>query len=694
MSPGHLGGERLLRVAVAGNPNVGKTSLFNELTGSRYQVGNYPGVTVDVRSGRVVARHQPPVPMELVDLPGTYSLTPTSEDEAIALRSLLGLDGPAPDVVLLVVDASNLARNLYLVQQALELGLPTVVALNMVDTAEAAGVLVSAEELARALGVAVVPTVGRTGRGARALVDALAAARPAPAPRLRPDEPDLVRDLAEVAGPGRARLLTVCAAAGVADQVRPRDEERALLSGADEEKLLAAAEAVIAGRYAAIEEILERLGSARSRRERAPAMDTSRRVDRVLTHPLWGMAIFAGLMAFVFTSIFRWAEPVMTLVEDGMAALSGAVARALGPGLLTDLLTDGVIAGAGNVVVFVPQIALLFLFLGLMEDSGYLARAAFLMDRIMARVGLHGRAFVPLMSGYACAIPAILGTRTIASFRDRMVAILMIPYMSCSARLPVYLLVVYALFQADRPVLGPLTEGGLVVLGMYLLSTVSALVAGAIYKRTLLRGPTPPLVLELPPYRLPRLRNTLLVVYDRSMDFVRSAGTVILAFTIVLWALLSFPRADTGAGTGGPTDIARSYAGRAARVIEPALEPMGQDWRMGVGIIGSFAAREVLVSTLGLVYGLEGADDDPVPLREAIREDRDPATGRPRHTRASGLALMVFFVYACQCMSTLAVVRRETRSWRWPAFMFVSMTLVAYVASVVTFWLARAAGWG
>ncbi|MEZ4450548.1 MAG: ferrous iron transporter B [Nannocystaceae bacterium] len=442
-------------------------------------------------------------------------------------------------------------------------------------------------------------------------------------------------------------------------------------------------------------------------------MGASARLDRILTHRVFGLLIFAAIMALLFTSIFAWAEPFMGAIEAVITWLGGEVRELLGPGVFTDLLTDGVIAGVGNVLVFIPQIALLFLFIGVLEDSGYMARAAFLIDRLMARVGLHGKAFVPLLSGYACAIPAILGTRTIASFKDRLVTILMIPYMSCSARLPIYVLLISAFFVSEARV-GPFTVGGLVLLGMYALSTISAIAVGALYKRTLLRSPTPPLVLELPPYRLPRLRNTALHVYDRTMDFVREAGTVILAMTVILWALLSFPRppepaegdasvrievmheappgaAPPPASATDASPIARSIGGRIGRAIEPALRPMGQDWRVGVAILGSFAAREVMVSTLGLVYGIEGAEDDDTPLREAIRDAREP-DGRRRYTALSGLALMVFYVYACLCMSTIAVVRRETRSIRWPIFMFVTMTVLAYVAAVAVYQGGRALG--
>lgn len=685
-------GATSLRVALAGNPNVGKTSLFNELTGARHQVGNYAGVTVERRVGKVSDRHAPTRAIELLDLPGCYSLTASSEDEAVAFRTLAGVGEAAPDAVVLVLDATNLARNLYLALQVRELGVPMVVALNMSDMARELGMPVEPVQLSRELGVPVVTTAARTGLGCRELVAAIGALADEASAKLIPiggDDAELASVLAALGGDdARTRWLVCTAAAGAANEAGVRASELAALAQIDGEVLARAATRLIALRYREVDRILAAIAPTLRNaiaREPAPAMARSQRIDRVLTHRVWGLVAFASVMAIVFVSIFTWAQPVMDAIDGAFGALAGAVGDALGPGLLTDLLTQGVIAGAGAVLVFVPQIALLFLFIGLLEDSGYLARAAFLMDRIMARLGLHGRAFIPLLSGYACAIPAILGTRTIASKRDRLVTILMIPFMSCSARLPIYSLVIGALFVGEATGFSADLERGLVLLGMYALSTGSALVMGMIYKRTILKSPTPPLVLELPPYRLPRVRNTLLVVYDRTMDFVKNAGTVILTLTIVLWALLSFPRDATGAGGDGPTEIAASYGGRAAQTLEPVLRPIGQDWRMGVGIIGSFAAREVLVGTLGLVYGMEADDDDPKELRAAIRDDVDPSTGKPRHTPLSGLALMVFFVYACQCMSTLAVVRRETRSWRWPAFMFVSMTALAYVMSLIVY---------
>jgi len=706
------------RIAVAGNPNVGKTSLFNRLTGLRYQVGNYPGVTVEVRDGALHDRHGVGGSIQLLDLPGCYSLTPQSQDEAVAYRALAGIDTAAPDAALVVLDATNLARNLYLLGQIRDLGLPCVVALNMADLAEAAGLIDARHEfaarLSASLGVPVVPTVAAVGEGVAQIAEQLGAldpdARPAPRPVLLPGvdaEGPLataLEGLGNITSPGRARWLVTAMAA--AASMAPDDEAR-LTRVSDTEKevftrlgpaaTMAAARELIAVRYAEVEARLAEVGAgatnaATSEPVEGGAMAWSERIDRVLTHRVAGPLVFVGVMATVFQSIFTWAEPFIGAIEWGVGWLADTARSVLGPGMFTDVLTEGVIAGVGNVVVFVPQIALLFLFVSLLEETGYMARAAFIIDRVMSKVGLNGKAFVPLLGGYACAVPAIMSTRTISSFKDRLVTILMIPYMSCSARLPIYALLIGAMFDADRLVWGPFSVGGLVLLAMYGLSTLSALVIGAIYKRTLLRSPTPPLVLELPPYRLPRLRNTLTVVWDRTWAFLRDAGTVILAFTIVLWALLTFPQVDPAELEPGETAIEHSVAGRVGKALEPALTPIGQDWRMGIGIIGSFAAREVFVSTLGLVYGMEGdVDEDDTPLREAIRTAEDPS-GEPRHSRLSAVALMVFFVYACQCMSTLAVVKRETAGWRWPTFMFFSMTIIAYVMALLTYQLGRMLG--
>lgn len=691
---------KTLRVAVTGNPNVGKTSLFNVLTRSRHRVGNYPGVTVERRVGVLASQFAAGHPIEFIDLPGIYSLTTQSEDEAVAFRTLRGDAGESIDVILLVIDATNLPRNLYMALQVLEQGKPVVIALNMVDAAREIGLEVDADALGRELGVTVVPTVARTGEGAPELVAALdrQVARVEPsfvAPSVGHDTlREVLGALVPQWGEARGRWLITSAAAEHLREALASEDERRSVESIGVARCMRATEQLVECRYRRVDEILRTVGAVEPDPRRPPPISRSERIDRILTHRFWGLLVFLSVMAMVFISIFSWADPLMGAIEDGMGWVAQAVATALGPGMLTDLVVEGVIAGVGNVLVFIPQIAMLFLFVGLLEDSGYLARAAFLLDKLMARLGLHGRAFIPLLSGYACAIPAIMGTRTISSVKDRLVTILMIPFMSCSARLPVYTLVIGALFVTTDPWISRSVDRGLLLLSMYVLSTVSALFIGFLYKRTILRSPTPPLVLELPPYRMPRVRNTLVVTFDRVRDFVRNAGTVILAFTILLWGLLTFPVERTQPDGEGPKVIAESYGGRAARTLEPVLEPIGQDWRVGVGLIGSFAAREVLVSTLGLVYGMEAEDDDPVELQEAMRQDVDPQTGEPTHTPLTGLALMVFFVYACQCMSTLAVVRRETRSWKWPLFMLLSMTGIAYVAALLVYQGGRMLGFG
>ncbi|MCH9687750.1 MAG: ferrous iron transport protein B, partial [Deltaproteobacteria bacterium] len=469
----------MLRIAVAGNPNVGKTSLFNVLTGSRHRVGNYSGVTVECLEGSLTPRLAGSgAPVRLIDLPGTYSLSPTSEDEAAALAVLEASD--RPDAVLLVLDASNLARNLYLGLQVLELGLPVVIALNMVDVARDAGLPVEAEQLAERLGVPVVSTVARTGDGAAQVVAALreAAAQSDVEPQLvtaTADQEALAQalDALHAAGVSGAQAHAALVGAVVEQTVTPA--ATTVFEQLGPTTVRTAAAQLVHARYRRVDEILDAIAHTEHVRAKAPAMDRSASIDRVLTHRVWGLVAFVAVMAFIFVSIFSWADPVMGLIEEAFGMVSSAITDALGPGLLTELITEGVIAGVGNVVVFVPQIALLFLFIGLLEDSGYLARAAFLLDRLMARLGLHGRAFIPLLSGYACAVPAIMGTRTISSVRDRLVTILMIPYMSCSARLPIYTLVIGALFVGADPVFSRGIDQGLLLLAMYLLSTVSAL---------------------------------------------------------------------------------------------------------------------------------------------------------------------------------------------------------------------------
>ncbi|UJR80174.1 ferrous iron transport protein B [Sandaracinus amylolyticus] len=737
--------ESLRTVVLAGNPNAGKTTLFNALTGARARTGNYPGVTVERRVGKVALPQGARV--DLVDLPGTYSLTARSPEEQVAVDALLPLAGPPPDAVIVVCDAGALARHLYLALQVLETGLPVVIALNMMDEARAAGIDVDVAQLARELDADVVPVVARSGEGLPELRSALARALTAPArdayrapardgsvalalegATLRDVEhvemtiaPMVRRDVdpAHRASMARARALWAILSVGD-DELRGvpaavREAVAEVRGRADAEGRSIDRE-IIAARYARIDALAR---DAIRVKASAPKRSVTDRIDAVLTHPVAGLVVFAVVMGALFQALFTWSEPMVGAIE-AMVAGAQDVLRTYAPGgPLRDLLVDGVIAGVGNVIVFVPQIALLSLFIAVLEDSGYLARVAFVIDRVMSGVGLHGRAFVPLLSGFACAIPAILATRTIENRKDRLVTMLALPLMSCSARLPVYTLVIAVAFPASATLPGGIAVGAVALLAMYALSVITTLGAAAVLRRTVLRGPKPALVLELPPYRVPVLRNVMLATWDRARTFVIDAGTLILAITIVLWGLLSYPRdgalearydamrAEAEATLEGEALDARvasidaenaaermeqSFAGQVGRAIEPVIAPLGFDWKIGVGLIASFAAREVLVSTLGIVYGAgEDTDEENDTLRGELRAARHP-DGTRVFTPLVGLSLMVFFVLAAQCMSTFAMVKRESGSWKWPVLMVVYMNTLAYLASLLVFQVGRALG--
>jgi ferrous iron transport protein B len=685
-------------VALAGNPNCGKTTLFNKLTGLNHKVGNYPGITVERRSGRAQIGERT---IDVVDLPGTYSLIARSRDEAIAFEVLTGrTSDPPPDLTVIVVDASNLDRNLYFALSILELGRPALVALNMMDVAGSKGISIDADALSAALSVPVVPIVAKSGSGVdrlREQIDRALAAPPTPSPRawkLREEDESAIDSVAKSVShanghSSEAEAIWILSSLGATKKAGSRDPSEDPLAGLTgtavgvAERVLPSDEfpaRVIEARYHVARQIAE---SAATRSGRASETVTDR-LDTVLLHPVAGTLAFLGIMAALFQSIFAWAEPLMNLIEGAVGYLQAGLRSIAPPGALVDLTADGIIGGVGNVLVFIPQIAILFAFIAVLEDSGYLARAAFISDRLMAKVGLHGRAFVPLLSGFACAVPAVMATRTIESRRDRLVTIMVAPLVSCSARLPVYALIIAALFASERRVLGVLSVGGLLLLAMYLLSVVMTVLAAFVLKRTVLKSPTPPLVLELPPYRMPDLMNVVRRSYDRCKVFVRDAGTMILACSIVLWALLYFPRQPEASSA---MQVESSFAGTIGKAIEPAIEPLGFDWKIGVGLLASFAAREVFVSTMGLVYGVGEADEETPSLREAIRADA-------HYTPLVGLGLMVFFVLACQCMSTLAVVRRETNSLRWPVFMFGYMTVLAYVGALIVHQTGRLLGFG
>ena len=679
-----------LRVALAGNPNCGKTTIFNALTGLRYKVANYPGVTVEKKSGTLTLPDG--TSTVLIDLPGIYSLSGNSIDETIATRVLLGhvSTEPLPDLLIAVVDASNLERNLYLTSQLIDTGIPVIVALNMIDVATRRGILIRPEILSRRLGVPVIRLAASENIGLdelrRTVAGALQPAASAPSPAFQ---------WLEAVSPYRTAALELGEFANRAEPpawpIPPLlvgssllSESAGTRSPAIRERTAAARNALreagidpvsfeATARYRWINDIVKACcvleSTARARR--------SDRIDAIVTHRIWGTVIFFGIMTLIFQAIFLWSSAPMELIDSFVSGLGSRTAALMPDGLIESLVVDGVIAGVGSVLVFIPQIAILFFFLGVLEETGYLCRAAFLMDRIMRRFGLQGRSFIPLLSSFACAIPGILSTRSIPSFSDRLTTILIAPLMSCSARLPVYTVLIAA-FIPDELVLGILSLQGLVLLAMYLLGIIGAAAVSWVLKATLLRGTPALFVMEMPPFRLPVIKVILRDVWDRIVLFLRSAGTVILACSIVLWFLASFPGKS----------VEESYAGKIGHFMEPAIKPLGYNWEIGVGLLASFAAREVFVSSLATVYNLEAGNDAAQPLVAALRERRERGT----FTVASALSLMVFYVFACQCMSTLAVCRRETGSWTWVCFMFLYMGALAWVGAFITYRLAVAAG--
>src|SRR5579883_938074 len=600
-------------VAIVGPPNSGKSTLFNRLTGLRQKVANFPGVTVEHRMGR--ARLDGDHEVYLVDLPGVYSLTPRTEDERVTHDVLGGAmkDMPKPDAVLLILDSTNLSRHLVLAAPVLSLGLPTLVILNMADDLDARGGEVDSAELAMQLGSPVALVSAAKGIGIEKVMQFLAGTTQGAPARNGGGKP--LMELPVIQDIPKCRAW--------------------------------AAHAGSKARYHAP----------------APPLWT-RRLDAIFLHPLLGPLIFLLVVIGVFETIFAGAQPLMDAIDDGIQASGAWVASVISYAPLRSLLVDGVWSGVGSVVKFLPQILILFLFIGILEDSGYLARAALIADRTMARIGLQGKSFIPLLSAYACAVPAIMATRTIENKRDRIATILIAPFMTCSARLPVYTLLIAAFFP-EHPVVA--------LLGLYLIGFLAAITTARLLKSTILKSSRSSFMLEMPPYRWPTVRSLGLRLIDRSKVFLRRAGTVILGVAVVIWVLGSLPLDH---GKPLPSEkIQESVMGKIGHVVEPAIQPLGFNWKIGIGLISSLAAREVIVGTLGTIYGIEGSDEHSQGLQQALRQDLSPG---------GAAALLVFFAFAMQCMSTIAVVRRETGGWKWPALQFAYMTVVAYVFAFLT----------
>lgn len=658
-------------IALIGNPNCGKTTLFNELTGLRQKVANYPGITVERKTGRMLLADGRVA--EVLDLPGTYSLVATSPDEQVT-REVLHGERPGertPEVILAVVDASTLARGLFLISQVIELGKPLVVALTMTDIAARRGLAVDLPALQTALGVPVIPIIGHRNVGIKELRAALATA-----------------------------TVGVSPAALAIERARHTDDpDRILVEVANR---YAWADAVIAGCV----------------QQRQVTSHLTERVDRVLLHRGFGLIFFAAIMATLFISLFTFAGPLMEACQNGIQGLGAWLTQSMADGDLKSLITDGIFAGVGGVVVFVPQIALLFLFLALLEDSGYLARAAFLMDRLLCRVGLHGKSFIPLLSSFACAIPGIMAARTINSRRERLMTILVAPFMSCSARLPVYALLIAAFF-------GHLAgwQQGLIMLALYVLGILSAVAVA--WAATRIRGSVAatPFILELPSYKAPQGLHVLKQVWQNTAAFLTKAGTTIFVLSIIIWGITTYPK-PSSASVANTTEnfmvtwqasaeisgdkateieakrqlaldrhlaavaLDNSIAGRLGHGLEPILAPLGYDWKMGIGLVAAFAAREVFVSTLGIVYSVGDPGDETGDLQSAMKADRR-ADGTPVWTTAVAISMLVWFVLAMQCMSTTAVVRRETGGWSWPIAQLVGMNVIAWIGAFIAFHIAN-----
>jgi len=723
-----------LKVALIGNPNAGKSTLFNALAGMNTRVGNYPGVTVEKKIGRVKWNGQA---LELVDLPGAYSLSPRSPDEMVSVDVLLGQqpDIGELDAVVCITDATNLERHLYLVSQILDIGIPVVLVLNMWDVAVKQGIQIDVDQLRERLGIPVVVTEAHRRRGVDEVRTAIAEAvqqTPPERPRLFPDVfyEECRRLEAHLAAEGfddvpyylRERLLLDVGGTVEKRYVQRTDgeltsylqEARNRLREAEWSVPFAESEC----RFQWARELLDEVLTKPAER-RQTATD---RIDTLLTHRVFGLLLFAAMMFVVFQAIYTWAEPFMNACETGQNWTAGQVETVVAPGPLRSLLVDGLIAGVGSVIVFLPQIVLLFFFIALLEDCGYMARAAYMVDRFMATFGLSGKSFLPLMSSFACAIPGVMATRTIDNYRDRMVTILVAPLMSCSARLPVYLLLIAAFIPNVSYLNGWVGLQGVALFGMSSLGLLVAIPVAWLLKKTFFKGEPAPFLMELPEYKLPSPRLVLYRVYDRGKAFVVRAGTLIFAATIVIWAAGYFPgdhareyeltakieQLESQQQTAATTaDLERlknelneenarliqgSLLGRTGKFVEPVVTPLGWDWKIGVGAIASFPAREVIIATLGTIYSLGGdVDEESEGLQGAMKNSRWP-DGTRVYNIPVALSIMVFFALCAQCASTLITIRRETNSWRWPIFSFTYMTLLAYLGAFITYqtgmWIA------
>ncbi len=707
---------RRQRVALIGNPNSGKSSLFNLLTGLKQKIANFPGVTVDKKTGYAKIYNSATgeaTSFEMVDLPGTYSLYPKSPDERIPFLALCDpKDDSHPDLVIIIADGTNLKRSLFLASQVIDLKIPSVLALNMIDLVKQKGIDINVEELQQRLGIRVVPISARNEKGIEELKQAIINPLPVPVIDIYESQllaPDVIHTIR-----GKININSDYAAFQIANHIEAipflhidNKQQEAIISLIKQHDFdvhkLQSFETM--ERYKVVNEITK-LCVVNTQAENKPTWN--KRIDSVLMHRFWGYIFFLLILFIMFQVIFTWAQLPMNWIDTGFALASEWLANHLPKGGLNDLIVNGVMAGIGGIVIFVPQIALLFTFIAILEDTGYMARVSFLMDKLMRKFGLNGRSVIPLISGVACAVPAIMSTRTISSWRERIITIMVTPLMSCSARLPVYTLIT-SLIIPTKYIWGFISMQGLVLMFLYLIGFFAAIGTAFLMKWFVKMRERAYFIMEIPVYRMPRWSNIIYTIIEKVKVFLFDAGKVIIAISIILWFLSS-----RGPGSryteitekielvsqSNPVDktvinilegekLKASYAGVMGHLLEPAIRPLGFDWKLGIALVTSFAAREVFVGTMSTIYSVGSNNLQTMTIRDKMLAEINPETGKPRYSLAVGWSLMLFYAFAMQCMSTLAVVRRETGGWKWPAIQFIYMAVLAYCSSFIVYQLLR-----
>ena len=700
-----------IKVALVGNPNTGKSTLFNRLTGLNQKIGNFPGITVDKKTG--FSKLAGGKEAEIIDLPGTYSLYPKSNDESIVFQVLADKNNHShPDVIVLIADASNLKRNMLLYSQVADLGIPMILALNMIDLSTKQGIEINLDKLAEKLGIQVVSISARNNIGIDKLKQAIANTN-----KIATQFQDVDVNFLAPAAINAIKSKLNSDNDYYALQVLHQHEHLTFFTEQEQEEIeeieqshhfesskIQAAETI--ARYKHLSTILSDVVVDRGTEKKFSFSD---KLDAILTHKIWGFAIFLFILFVIFNAIFAWSSYPMDWIESGFGFITSLGHEYLPAGMLTDVLLDGVIAGLGGIFVFIPQIAILFAFISILEDTGYMARVTFMMDKIMSKVGLNGKSVVPMIGGLACAVPSIMAARNIENWKDRMITIMVTPLVSCSARLPVYILII-SLIIPSQTVLGIFNLQGLALMVMYLVGIIAAVLVAWVMKFIIKTKERSYFIMELPVYRMPRWKNVLFTMYEKSKTFVFEAGKVIIAISIILWVMASFgpgkrfenidkkyesALADTTKNTDhiktlvATEKLENSYVGLLGHAIEPAIRPLGYDWKIGIGLITSFAAREAFVGTMATIYSVDGGDEDTSTIRARMEASKNSRTGLPVYTFATGISLMLFYAFAMQCMSTVAIVYRETKGWKWPVIQLAYMTAMAYVAALVAYQLLK-----